>query len=169
MKKRWIIRACLAWAVATAAAPGFAQDSDESEPLPSGKLTVEESGRLLATGRAAYEDGLYRLARRRLDELVAGAPDKRRQAEGALWLARVLLAEKKPDAALATLDARAGQVRAAALAADFALARAQARFDLGKPAEAAAELGEFKEKYADQDAAPVALHLLVRVQAAQNN
>jgi hypothetical protein len=65
-------------------------------PAAGGKLTVEESGRLLATGRAAYEDGLYRLARRRLEELVAGAPDRRRQAEGALWLARVLLAERRP-------------------------------------------------------------------------
>ena len=85
MRKFWAI-----WTAAAAracAAPAFAQETDEEEPLSTAKLTVEEAGRLLATGRAAYEDGLYRLARRRLEELVAGAPDKRRQAEGALWLA----------------------------------------------------------------------------------
>jgi tol-pal system protein YbgF len=166
VKRRWIIGLFLAWTAAVAS-PCRAQEADEEERLPAGKLSVEESGRLLATGRAAYEDGLYRLARRRLEELVAGAPDKRRQAEGALWLARVLLAEKKPEAALSTLEPYEGQVRAAALAAGFALTGAQARFDLGQPAEAAAKLEGFKEKQADQDAAPTALQLLARVYAAQ--
>jgi hypothetical protein len=71
------------WTVALLActAPALAQETDENEPLSTAKLTVEEAGRLLATGRAAYEDGLFRLARRRLEELVAGAPDKRRQAK----------------------------------------------------------------------------------------
>ena len=142
------------WTVAAlaCAAPAFAQETDEEEPLSTAKLTVEEAGRLLATGRAAYEDGLYRLARRRLEELVAGAPDKRRQAEGALWLARVQLASEKPAEALAILDAHGGQVRAAALAANYALARAQARFDLGQLAGAASELDGFREEFAAQEA-----------------
>ena len=57
------------WAVAAlaCAAPTPAQETDEAEALSTAKLTVEDSGRLLATGRAAYEDGLYRLARRRLE------------------------------------------------------------------------------------------------------
>ena len=153
------------WTVAAlaCAAPAFAQETDEEEPLSTAKLTVEEAGRLLATGRAAYEDGLYRLARRRLEELVAGAPDKRRQAEGALWLARVQLASEKPEEALALLEAHGGQVRAAALAANFALARAQARFDLGQLAGAAAELDGFRETFAEQESSPRALHLLARV------
>lgn len=165
MKKRWIIWMCVAWAAG--AGPGFAQAADEEERLPSGKLTLEEAGHLLATGRAAYEDGLYRLARRRLEELVAGAPDRRRQAEGALWLAQVLRAENKPEAAWKMLEAHGSQLRAAALAADFALARAQIRFDLGQPADAVAELAGFKEKYADQESAPQALRLLARIEAAQ--
>jgi len=162
MRNIWII---LALAALAAAAP--AQEPGEEESLPAAKLTIEEAGRLLATGRAAYEDGLHRLARRHLEELVAGAPDKRRQAEGALWLARVLLASGKPGDALAALEAHAGSVRAAALAADCALARAQARFDLGQMPEAAAELEGFQEDYAKQESAPRALRLLAKAQAAQ--
>ncbi len=159
------------WAVAAlaCAAPTPAQETDEAEALSTAKLTVEDSGRLLATGRAAYEDGLYRLARRRLEELVAGAPDKRRQAEGALWLARVQLAMEQPADALATLEAHGGGVRAQALAASFALTRAEARFALGQTAEAAAELDGFREKYAEQDAAPAALRLLARIFMARRD
>ncbi len=162
MRKWRVILANLALA-ALAVCPCLAQETDEEERLPTAKLTVEEAGRLLATGRAAYEDGLYRLAQRRLEELVAGAPDRRRQAEGALWLARVQLASKKPGEALATLEAYGGQVRAIALAADFALARAQARFDLGQMAGAASELDGFREKYVEQRASPQALHLLAKL------
>ena len=159
------------WAVAAlaCAVPAFAQETDEDEPLSTAKLTVEEAGRLLTTGRAAYEDGLYRLARRRLEELVAGAPDKRRQAEGALWLARVQLASEQPAEALATLEAHGGQVRAQALAADYALSRAQARYDLGEMAGAAAELDGFREKFADQEASPFALHLLAKIFMARQD
>lgn len=159
---------CVAWAAM--AAPGFAQETGfAEESLSSAKLTVEEAGHLLATGRAAYEDGLHRLARRRLEELVAGAPDRRRQAEGALWLARVLLAEKTPDAAWKMLETYGSRSRAVSLEADFALTRALARFDLGQPAAAAAELDGFKEKYADQKSAPQALHLLARIEAGQGS
>ena len=161
MRTFWAI--WMAAAALACAAPAFAQETDEEEPLSTAKLTVEEAGRLLATGRAAYEDGLYRLARRRLEELVAGAPDKRRQAEGALWLARVQLASEKPAEALDLLDAHVGQVRSAALAANYALARAQARFDLGQLAGAASELDGFREEFAAQEASPPALHLLARV------
>ena len=159
MRKTGII-----WALALLLAAGAgAQEAGEDERLPTAKLTVEEAGRLLATGRAAYEDGLHRLARRRLEELVAGAPDKRRQAEGALWLARVLQAEQKPAAALDVLAAHADQVRSADLAADYALARAQARFALGQMPEAAAELAGFKEEFSTQDSAPPALRLLAQL------
>ena len=159
------------WMVAAlaCAAPALAQETDESEPLSTAKLSVEEAGRLLATGRAAYEDGLYRLARRRLEELVAGARDKRRQAEGALWLARVQLAMEQPADALATLETHGGGVRAQALAAGYALARAQARFALGQLPEAAAELDGFREKFAEQDVAPAALRLLSRIFVARND
>ena len=167
MRKFWII--LLSGVALVCAAPCFAQDPDEDEPLPSGKLTVEEAGSLLATGRAAYEDGLYRLSRRRLEELVAGAPDKRRQAEGALWLARVLRAEKKPEAALSMLEMHAGQVRAVALTADYALVRAQARFDLGQMPEAAAELDGFREKYVEQESSAPALHLLAKIFTEQGD
>jgi tol-pal system protein YbgF len=163
MRKIWIILLL----AALAAGPGRAQEAAEEERLPSAKLTADESGRLLATGRAAYEDGLYRLARHRLEELVAGAPDRRRQAEGAVWLARVLLAEQKPEAAQTLLETYGSRVRAAALAADFALVDAQARFDRRQMAEAETELEGFKEKFADQESAPGALHLLARVHAAQ--
>ena len=159
------------WTVAAlaCAAPALAQETDENEPLSTAKLSVEEAGRLLATGRAAYEDGLFRLARRRLEELVAGAPDKRRQAEGALWLARVQLAMEQPADALDTLDTHGGGVRAQALAAGYALARAQARFALGQLPEAAAELDGFREKFAEQDVAPAALRLLSRIFMARND
>mgnify|MGYP001765159503 CR=1 FL=1 len=167
MRTWWAI--WLAGAALACAAPAFAQETDDAEILPAAKLTVEEAGRLLATGRAAYEDGLYRLAQRRLEELVAGAPDRRRQAEGALWLARVQLASRRPEKALDLLDEYGDAARAVALAANFALARAQARFDLGDLDGAAAELDGFGKKFAEQDAAPRALRLLVRIDLARQD
>ena len=166
MRRFWSI-----WALAAVAAiAGFAQEPAEAdERLPAGRLTIEEAGRLLKTGRAAYEDGLHRLARRRLEELVAGAPDKRRQAEGGLWLARTQLAEKKPAEALATLAAHEGSARSAALAAGYAWTRGQALADLGRLPEAAAALADFPDKHADQEPAPAALRLLARVSAAQGD
>ena len=161
MRRLWII-GWLALAV-----PGFAQEAAEEEPIPAAKLTIEEAGRLLKSGRAAYEDGLHRLARRRLEELVAGAPDRRRQAEGALWLARVFLAEKNPAEALAILDRHGGQIRATALVTGYAWSRAQARFDLAQWAEAAEELAVFKDPAGDPESAPAALRLLARVEAVR--
>ena len=65
-----------------------AQEADVEERQPNAKLTAEEADRLLTTGRAALEDGMYRMARHRLGELLAGAPDRKRQVEAALWLAQ---------------------------------------------------------------------------------
>ncbi len=164
-----IHRLTLLLAAALAVVSARAQETDEAERLPAGTLAVEEAGRLLATGRAAYEDGLYRLAQRRLEELVAGAPDKRRQTEGALWLGRTLLAAQKPEAALGVLENYRGQVRAAALSAEYALTVAQGRFELGRLPEATAELEGFQDRQLAQDAAPAALRLLARIQAAQGS
>lgn len=164
MKQLWVIG--LLAGLAFAAAPGLAQEPAADESA-SGHLTVEDSARLLATGRAAYEDGLYRLARRRLEELVAGAPDRRRQSEGALWLARVLLAQQEPAQALDVLQAHGADIRPAALKVGYALARARACFDLDRLDEAAADLEEVRDRLANEEAAPQALLLLVRVQAAQ--
>ena len=98
MKRNGIIGQALVLA-ALSAGMAFAQASATAE-APSRSVTVDEAGRLLATGRAALEDGLHDLASRRLEELVDGAPDRRRQAEGALWLARVRLAQARPAEAL---------------------------------------------------------------------
>jgi TolA-binding protein len=166
MKRAWILGPALALA-AVLAVSGYAQEADGEGERPSGKLTVEEAGRLLATGRAAYEDGLYRLASRRLEELVAGAPDRRRQAEGALWLARVRLAEQRPAAALEVLEAHAALARTATVQADYAVARAQAHFDLGQMAEAIGHLEGFQDRQIDSEAAPLALRLLVKALAAR--
>jgi len=144
----------------------LAQESG-TDSVSRATLTLSDASRLLATGRAAYEDGLYRLARRRLEEVVEEAPDHRRQAEGALWLARVLLAEEKPDKALALLNTYGEYSRSKALRSGFALARARAFFARGEMDRATAELAGFKEAYVEQDAAPRALHLLSRVEAAR--
>ena len=155
-------------AMAMAAVPCSAQGTDGAGESPAtGKLTIEQAGSLLKTGRAAFEDGLYPLAKRRLEELVAGAPDKRRKAEGALWLARVLLAEKNPEGALAVLEAHGGPTQAASFAAEYSLSRAQAYFELKQMAPAAEELSAFQAKFVDQESAPVALRLLARARAAQ--
>ena len=165
MKRIGIIGLVLGLAVA---GPGRAQEPDGAEGA-SRKLTIEEAGRLLATGRAAFEDGLHGLASRRLEELVAGAPDRRRQAEGALWLARVRLAEQRPGEALALLETHGGGARVPGLQAEYALARGRAYLDLGQAVEAAAELEAFRERFADQETAPAALGLLVAALAAQRD
>ena len=81
-----VLAILLPWGAAWAAM------DDADEQLATAKLTIEEARKLLVMGRAAWEDGLYPLAQRKLEELVDGAPDRRRQAEGALWLAQVQLA-----------------------------------------------------------------------------
>jgi len=146
-----------------------AQEADVEERQPNAKLTAKEADRLLTTGRAALEDGMYRMARHRLGELLAGAPDRKRQVEAALWLARTHCAEQNPRKALAVLHDHAPQVRGAAMTADYALTTAQAQFALGEWASAAEGLEAFKEKYAEQPMAPAALHLLAQVQVAQTN
>lgn len=168
MKRMWIqwMLAVLLAGPAMAAEPA---DAGADDAPPAIRLSIEEAGRLLTTGRAAYEDGLYRLAGRRLEELLSGVADRRRQAEGALWLARVRLAEKRPAEALAVLEAHAQSVRSVAHQADHALLRARARLDLGQAAEATEALNEFKDRFAEQEAAPGALRLLSAALAAQGD
>ncbi len=154
-------------AAAAADEPVAEEPDEDSGAAPAGKLTVEEASRLLATGRAAYEDGLYRLARRRLEDLVEGGPDRRRRTEGALWLARVLLAENQPAAAVEVLAAHGDHIRSVAMAADYAWVRAQACYALGRLEAAEAELAPVRDLHDEQAVAPQALHLLSRVHAAQ--
>lgn len=159
----------LAVAVAAAAAgPGRAQPPP-AVAEPAHTLTREEAGRLLATGRAALEDGLHGLASRRLEELVGAAPDRRTQAAGALWLARVRLAQAMPTEALALLVAHAPSVRSAAMKAEYDLTRAHTLLKLGQRSEAAALLVGFPERQAAQDTAPLALRLLASIRMAQRN
>ncbi|MDR0993882.1 MAG: hypothetical protein LBN38_04870, partial [Verrucomicrobiota bacterium] len=129
-------------------------------------FTLDEAADALAIGRAAYEDGLFDLSRRRLEELVEKAPDRRRRAEGAIWLARVSLAQGKPDAALAMLQ-QVSEVRAISLLAELALTRAQAYAAKGDWKTVALELAPFQERFVGQSNAPVALHLLVHMLAAE--
>lgn len=145
----------------------WAQETDRPDNRPQAKLTIEEADRLLSTGRAALEDGLYRLARQRLQELVAGAPDRKRQTAAALWLARTHLAEQNPSQAWDVLNAHTQQVRGITMAADYELTTAQSQFALGRLTEAAAGLRAFQEKYAEQPIAPTALRLLLQVQTQQ--
>lgn len=165
MKWMWTIGVAVVLAAA-AAGPGRAQSSPVAAK-PTQKLTGKEADRLLTTGRAALEDGLHGLANRRLEELVDGAPDRRTQAAGALWLARVRLAQALPTEALALLEAHAAAVRSAAMKADYDLTRAHALLKLERLPEAAALLEDFPEQPAAQDAAPLALRLLASIRMAQ--
>jgi len=155
------LTACMLWA-------GSAR-AQEPEVSSQPRLTIENASRLLASGRAAFEDGLYPLAQRRLEEVVEAAPDRRRQAEGALWLARVHLAEQKPQKALKLLESYANYSRSLEMKSGFAQARAQAYADLNQMDAAARELVPFKEAYAEEAVTPRALHLLSRVEAARGN
>jgi TolA-binding protein len=164
MKRNGIIGQALVLA-ALSAGMAFAQASATAE-APSRSVTVDEAGRLLATGRAALEDGLHDLASRRLEELVDGAPDRRRQAEGALWLARVRLAQARPAEALGLIDAHAPSARSATLQAEFELTRAQALMALERWTEAAGVLDDFRSRRTGHASAPAALRLLARARMA---
>jgi len=132
-----------------------------------GGLPEEQADRLLATGRAAFEDGLHRLASRRLEELAAGAPDPQRRAEAALWLARVRRAEDRPAEALAVLAAHAGGAETEELLAACALEQARAESDLGRWTEAEERLQGFDGEWAEMDTAPAARELRIRILAAE--
>ncbi|NLB66566.1 MAG: tetratricopeptide repeat protein [Lentisphaerae bacterium] len=156
-------------AAALAVVIATSSPAENVAPAPTAnKLTIEEAGRLLTTGRAALEDGLYPLASRRLDELVAKAPDRRRQAEGALWLARVRLAQARPAEALELLEAHKDNA-AAALKGGFLLSRAQAQADLEQWSEMVAGLEDGREVWGRQEYVAAALRLMVRGHAAQGN
>jgi TolA-binding protein len=161
------IRRHIILALAVCATWGLTAPAQAAESSSRPRLTIDNANRLLASGRAAFEDGLYPLAQRRLEEVVEGAPDRRRQAEGALWLARVHLAEQKPEAALALLETYNSYSRSLEMKSGYAEARAQARYDLGQMKQAAAELADFSGDYAEQAIAPRALLLLSRVEAAR--
>jgi len=156
-------------ALALCAIWGLSAPAPAEELSSRPRLTMENASRLLVSGRAAFEDGLYPLAQRRLEEVVEGAPGRRRQAEGALWLARVHLAEQNPNAALALLKTYASYSRSLEMKSGYAQARAQAFFDLGQMDEAAQELSGFSEEYAKQAIAPRALHLLSRIEAVRGD
>jgi TolA-binding protein len=159
-------RICLLAAWILAVGFGVARgQSPEAETEPPRRLSSEEASLLLATGRAAYEDGLYGLASRRLEELMAAATDRRRAEEAALWLARVRVAEDRPEEALSVLDEHSGGLRNAALLADYAAVRAAALMRLGRIPEAASELGAFRDRHLEEKSAPGALRLLAQAHA----
>ncbi len=168
MKAGWIF-GMLLLLTAGAVATEPAGEEAVAEDTGSGRLSIEEAGRLLATGRAAYEDGLLRLASRRLEEVLSGAPDSRRRAEAALWLARVRLAESRPAAAIEVLDAHAEPVRATALLSDILLTRAQALLQLRQFADAASVLQGYAQRFPGHDNVPTALRLLTKAYAAQED
>lgn len=167
MMRTWIIGLALGLTAATAGSGRALPPPAVAEP--SRILTRDEAGRLLATGRAALEDGLNGLASRRLEELVNGAPDRRTQAEGVLWLARVRLAQGVPAEALALLVAHAPSARSAVMKADYDLTQAQALLKLDRLSEAAALLEGFSDRQAVPDVAPMALRLLASTRMAQGN
>lgn len=131
----------------------------------SGGLTLDEATERLAVGRAALEDGAYALARERLSEVLDGAPDRRRECEAALWLAQVAMAEGKNEEAIGLLKEFGKSVRAAGLAAQFALAEARALAAAERPEEALDALAGFEGKYAGERSVAEAMRVRMEVLA----
>ena len=151
--------------VAAACAGGaLAQEEGVGAGTAEEALSAEQASRRLAVGRAALEDGAWGLARRQFQSVLAGAPDRRRQAEAALWLARTALAEGKASEAVRLLAAHQAKIGAAsALSAGYALESARADVACGKPEEALAALADFEGRYAGDPAVPAALRLRMDV------
>ncbi len=151
---------CLA---AAACAVAYGQEG-EGTVAPEEALGAEQASRRLAVGRAALEDGAWGLARRQFQSVLAGAPDRRRQAEAALWLARAALAEGKASEAVRLLAAHQAKIgTASALSAGYALESARAAVASGKPESALEDLADFEGAYAGDPAVPAALRLRMDV------
>ncbi|MBR4252870.1 MAG: tetratricopeptide repeat protein, partial [Kiritimatiellae bacterium] len=151
---------CLA---AAACAVAYGQEG-EGTVAPEEALGAEQASRRLAVGRAALEDGAWGLARRQFQSVLAGAPDRRRQAEAALWLARAALAEGKASEAVRLLAAHQAKIgTASALSAGYALESARAAVASGKPESALEDLADFEGTYAGDPAVPAALRLRMDV------
>ncbi|MBR4189553.1 MAG: tetratricopeptide repeat protein [Kiritimatiellae bacterium] len=166
---------CVAWGAAAwgQEASGVAEEVPSAEAAEAAETAEtaehaevaegaggEQAVKRLAVGRAALEDGMWGLARRQFQSVLAESSDRRRQAEAALWLARVALAEGKPPEAVRLLAAHRGKVGASGpLAAGFALESARAAAASGKPESALEELEGFAGRHPGDAAVPAALRL----------
>ncbi len=160
---------CLMWAGGPALAadgPGAAPVADAVE-APDASLALDEAADVLLLGRAAYEDGLYDLAMRRLLEARDAASDRRRKFDALLWLAKTTLAMEKPLEALAWLGEAAPLARTAAGRAQLIFTRAEAYAALGQWAEVEEELKDSAARFDGQALQPYAVGLLVRAHIEQ--
>jgi TolA-binding protein len=158
----WKIRAGAVFLLAALA--GAAAHAAEAEEEA---LTQELAGQRLAVGRAALEDGAWGLARRQFQSVLVESPDRRRQAEAALWLARTALAEGKATEATRLLGAHQPKAGASpALLAGYALETARAAAASGHPEEALEGLEEFERWFAGDATVPAALRLGMESAAA---
>ena len=155
---------CVAWG--TVAWGQEAADAPEVAEAGGGEQAVKR----LAVGRAALEDGIGGLARRQFQSVLAESQDRRRQAEAALWLARVALAEGKPQEAVRLLAGHRNKIgMSGPLAAGYALESARADAASGKPDAALEELEGFASKYPGDAAVPAALRLAMESAAELGN
>ena len=162
---QWLEKAALALCLlggAAAAEWPEAPEGEATEALPQ-ELAVQR----LAVGRAALEDGAWGLARRQFQSVLVESPDRRRQAEAALWLARTALAEGKPSEAVRLLGAHQPKSGAStSLAAGYALESARAAAASGHPEAALEGVADFERRFAGDAAVPAALRLGMESAAA---
>lgn len=128
---------------------------------------AERMTHLLVSGRAAYEDGLYSIAARRLEEVLRNGGDD--EADAALWLARVRLAQGRALEAQDLLARHIAQVPAS-MALEYAFEQANVAAALGEWEAALVFLAPVVPPASDAQARPVtpsALWLLSRVYASQ--
>ena len=157
------VAGCVLWASSS----GGALAAEPPEGAEEGTLPQELSAQRLAVGRAALEDGAWGLARRQFQSVLVESPDRRRQAEAALWLARTALAEGKVSEASRLLGAHQPKAGASpALLAGYALETARASAASGKPEAALEGLEEFERWFAGDATVPAALRLGMESAAA---
>lgn len=129
-------------------------------------LSPEESRRLLVSARAAFEDGLFPVAERRLEQVLARSPDHRRQCEAVVVLAQLHLAQGRAGEALAALERCEAPGGGSVLRGEYLFWQARALAELDRQEEALALLEDIRANHVDVDTLPATLRLMVRCRAA---
>ena len=126
---------------------------------------LEDRDPAFVAGRAALEDGLNDLARRKFEEYIRKAFFKDKRALGSLYLVQALHAQGQFAEGLAWLDQHAEWTDGSAVEGDIVFWRARLQTDAGQPAAALQTLETYSARFPENRHVPAALRLRAHAEA----
>ena len=126
---------------------------------------LEDRDPAFIAGRAALEDGLPDLARRKFEEFVRKSFFKDKRALGTLYLVQSMHAQGQFAEGLGWLNEHAAWIDGSAVEGDIVFWRARLEADAGQPATAVKTLATFEARFPGNRCAQAALRLRAHAEA----